>query len=92
MFSGLAMVNSALELEMFVSVGFSPLDAIVAGTRNSAEALGLEDKIGTIEPGKYADIIVVSENPLDDITVLRKEECIKLVMKDGEIHINRGLK
>ena len=48
--------------------GMSPAAAIVAGTRNGAEILGLDEELGTITAGKSADFIVLDENPLEDIT------------------------
>ena len=86
------MGTNAMELELLVEkIGFKPMDAVVSATKIAAEACGLEDKIGTIQPGKKADIIVVKGNPLEDIRVLRKIENIRLVMKEGKIEVNRGL-
>jgi imidazolonepropionase-like amidohydrolase len=50
----------------------------------------MEDNIGTIEPGKSADIIIVDGNPLADITILQNVEKIKMVMLEGKIEIARG--
>ena len=69
-----------------VEAGLSPMEAIVAGTRNAAINLGKAEELGTIEPGKLADIIAVSGDPLKDIRDTRK---IKLVIKDGNILVNR---
>jgi imidazolonepropionase-like amidohydrolase len=66
-----------------VKYGMKPLDAIKSATIISAELLGWQDKIGSIEPGKLADIIAVKGDPLNDIKVLRD---VKFVMKDGEIY------
>ncbi|MEM2538730.1 MAG: amidohydrolase family protein, partial [Candidatus Methanomethylicia archaeon] len=82
--------TNAMELELLVDkIGFKPMDAIVSATKISAEACGLLNKIGTIETGKLADIIVVKGNPLEDIRILRNIENIKLVMKEGKIEVNR---
>jgi imidazolonepropionase-like amidohydrolase len=58
--------------------------AIVAATRSAAACVGLADRIGTIEAGKWADILVVREDPLRDIGVLARREMISLVLKGGE--------
>ena len=72
------------EIKLLVDYGgFSPMAAIEAGTRVSARVMGLENKLGTIEAGKLADIILVQGNPLDDIDILCKPENIRLVMKGG---------
>ena len=71
------------EAILFVKFGMSPMDAIKAATLNGAIAYGEDDKLGSIEPGKLADIIVVDGDPLKDITALRK---VVLVMLDGTIH------
>lgn len=81
--------NNAIELKEMVSRGMSPMQAIVAATKNSAEAIGLGDKIGTIEQGKLADIIVVDGDPLQNIGILLEKERIKLVMKEGQILVRR---
>jgi len=78
--------GSALELELYVSkVGLSPLEAIVVGTLNGAKVMGLDDVLGTVEVGKYADLVLVEKNPLDDIGSLQDEENVKLVLRDGEV-------
>ena len=70
-----------LEIEQLVLSGLTEMQAIQAATRNCAEICGVLDELGTIEAGKIADLIVVSENPLDDISNLRK---LKMVFKDGK--------
>lgn len=62
--------------------GFKPIDAIIAATLHGAEALHLNNKYGTIEPGKIADLLVVEKNPLEDIDNIRS---VTLVMKEGKI-------
>ncbi len=71
---------------MVTELGLSPMQAIMASTKVAAEALGLADEIGTLKVGKRADLVVVSGNPLDDITTLRQ---MRLVMRGGEVICNR---
>jgi imidazolonepropionase-like amidohydrolase len=64
----------------------SPMEAIVSATRINAEVLGLDDRLGTLEAGKLADLIVVNGNPLEDLTLFEKgAEEVRLVMKQGNI-------
>ena len=75
----------ARELEMFVRyMGMTPMDAIVAATRNGAFAMRMEGEVGTLEPGRVADVLVVDGDPLADITVLQDRERIVEVIKDGK--------
>lgn len=82
--------GSAYELELYVEkVGLSPIDAIKIGTLNGIKVMGLEDKLGTIEANKIADIIAVDGAPLDDISVLQDTDRIKLVLTGGSSVKNR---
>jgi len=72
------------ELELLVGIGLSPMDAIASATRIASETLGLGGRIGTLEPGKLADLIVVEGDPLEDIAVLQRKDRIVAVMKDGQ--------
>ncbi|MFT7526443.1 MAG: imidazolonepropionase-like amidohydrolase [Arenicella sp.] len=74
--------ENADEFVMMVKAGMSPSDAIRSATLISAELLGLDKKLGTLEIGKLADLISVSGSPLDDISVLRS---VNFVMKDGKL-------
>jgi imidazolonepropionase-like amidohydrolase len=73
------------ELERLVERGFTPMEALEAGTRIASEVLGLENQIGTIEVGKLADLVVVQGNPMDDVGVLLPEEAVHLVMQGGKL-------
>jgi cytosine/adenosine deaminase-related metal-dependent hydrolase len=66
------------ELELLREAGFHPLEVIRAATLSGAEALGLADQIGSIEPGKLADLVVVDENPLANLKVLYGTGAIRL--------------
>ncbi len=74
--------DNAAEFRLLVAAGMRPADAIRAATAAAAELLGLSDSLGTIEPGKIADLVAVDGNPLADIGAL---EQIALVIKDGAI-------
>ena len=74
--------RNADEFELMVKHGMTPASAIQAATVNAATLLGLADEIGTLEPGKVADIIAVSGDPLSDVTVLKN---VGFVMKGGEV-------
>jgi imidazolonepropionase-like amidohydrolase len=75
--------TQALDFEMLVKrTGLAPARAIQGGTSVNAEVLGWKDQVGSIDKGKYADIIAVSGDPLTDITELKR---VKFVMKGGKI-------
>jgi imidazolonepropionase-like amidohydrolase len=80
----------AKDLENFVKViGLTPMQALVCATKTGGEYMLMGDKIGTIEEGKLADLIVVDGDPLADITILQDRSRLALVMKDGEVMVNQ---
>ncbi|MCE2493500.1 MAG: amidohydrolase family protein [Alphaproteobacteria bacterium] len=81
--------SNARELAIYVSLGLTEMEAIQTTTRNAADALGMLDGLGTIETGKIADVIAVDGNPLEDISRLQEKERVKLVVKEGEVAVNR---
>lgn len=81
--------GNAYELEIYVDFGMTPAEALATATTNAAEVLGIAEDVGTLEGGKVADLVVLSRNPLDDITVLQERQSIELVMKDGSIVVDR---
>lgn len=83
---GLQHGQNARELEYLVRYGMTPMQAIVTSTRNGADLLGFGDWLGTITPGKKADLILVEGNPLADIRLLQDPSKIRLVMKDGTVY------
>jgi len=75
-------LNEAKEFEYYVNYGMTPMQAIRTATTTAAELFGWSDKMGTIEAGKWADLVAVSGDPLKDITELQR---VKFVMKSGSI-------
>lgn len=73
------------ELGLMVNIGMTPMQAIVATTKTAAECLGWQDKVGTLEPGKLADVVISKTDPLKDIRSLEKTENITVVIKDGKV-------
>ena len=80
---------NAGELVCLVRSGMTPMQAIQAATSWAAECIGWKDRIGTVEKGKLADLIVVDGDPLAEIKVLTEPARIALVIKDGVIAANR---
>ncbi len=80
--------TNADEFRLLVEIGMTPAQALLAATRNAADLLGVLDLGGTLEPGKWADIIAVRGNPLDDVEILKN---VGFVMKDGVIYKEDGV-
>ena len=76
--------TNAKELELYVNLGMTPMEALQTATRNAAEAMWLGKDVGTIEAGKFADILALDGDPSRDITVLNGKSNIRMVMKEGE--------
>jgi imidazolonepropionase-like amidohydrolase len=74
--------RNADEFELLVKFGMPPAEAIKAATINAADLLGLSAEVGTLEPGKSADLIAVKGDPLKDVKVLKK---VDFVMVRGEV-------
>ncbi|MBV9887251.1 MAG: amidohydrolase family protein [Acidobacteria bacterium] len=78
-------LNQAKEFEYYVDYGMTPMQALRSGTVVAAELLGWSDKVGSIEAGKWADLVAVSGDPLKDITEVER---VKFVMKAGVVYRN----
>lgn len=76
--------ENAQELGDLVRGGFTPMEAIVAATRTGAECLDMEREIGTVEAGKYADLVAVDGDPLLDVSILADETKVTHVFKGGK--------
>ena len=81
--------DSGFELQEFVGCGLSPLDAIGVATKGSAEAMHIDDKLGTLEEGKLADVVVVDGDPTSDIQVLVNYANVRYVFKEGRLAVSR---
>ena len=75
---GFPVPYAAREFGMLVQVGMTPMQAIQAGTRSNAELLGWADRLGTLEPGKLADLVAVPGDPLADLSVLERVSFVML--------------
>jgi imidazolonepropionase-like amidohydrolase len=75
--------NNGKQFFYMVKYGLTPMQAIQAATINAADLLGEKERLGSVTAGKFADIIAVEGNPLQDVTLL---ENIKFVMKDGMVY------
>jgi imidazolonepropionase-like amidohydrolase len=80
---------NAHEFAVMVKLGLTPLQAIQAATVNAADLLGWSGKVGTLEPGAWADIVAVEGDPVKDVTTLER---VKFVMKSGEVVKNEYAK
>lgn len=77
--------ENAEEMELMVHHGMSTMDAIISATSLAARLLGVQDRVGTVEPGKIADVLLVDGDPLDNIGILRDTTKVSMVMKDGQV-------
>ncbi len=77
----------ARDLWLFVKVlGFSPMETLVAATRQGGEIMGLPGELGLVRPGALADLLLVDGDPLADIAILQDPSAIRMIMKNGELH------
>lgn len=74
--------NKAREFALLVAAGMTPREAILAGTLHAAQLIGAPADIGSVQAGRYSDIVAVTGNPLENIEVLQQ---VEFVMKGGEV-------
>ena len=79
------MSQRAVELELKAQV-MTPMEVLLSATRVNAELFRMQDKIGSVEPGKYADLLVVAGNPLKNLRVLQNQDSLRLIMKGGRVY------
>lgn len=82
--------KNLMEIPLLVRHGLSPMEALVAATDTASQVLGMENRIGTIEQGKMADLVLVKHNPLEDINILNEADIIIRVMKGGQFIENKS--
>jgi imidazolonepropionase-like amidohydrolase len=78
--------SNAEELQLMVEAGMSPMDAIVASTKTASECIHMQADVGTLEAGKYADLLMVDGDPLEDIALLQNKARLSLIMQGGRIY------
>jgi imidazolonepropionase-like amidohydrolase len=79
--------ENAKEFEYLVEAGIKPIDAIMMGTHNAAELLGRLNEVGSIQTGRFADVVAVDGDPLADIKILQN---VQFVMKGGKVYKANG--
>lgn len=93
-FMGSPMVEqgtNAKELVAMADAGMTPMQALLASTKVASKGVHMESKIGTVEAGKFADLLIVEENPLEHLQSMLDLQNIKMVMKEGRIYVDRGI-
>jgi imidazolonepropionase-like amidohydrolase len=76
-------INPAKEFEYMVKWGMTPAEAIEAATARASELLDMQDKVGTVEVGKFSDLVAVPGDPLTDVSLLER---VDFVMKGGVVY------
>jgi imidazolonepropionase-like amidohydrolase len=79
------MVQRAVEFELKAQV-MKPMEVLLSATKVNAELFRMTDRIGTVEPGKYADLVVVTGNPLKNLRVFQNQDNLRVIMKGGALH------
>jgi imidazolonepropionase-like amidohydrolase len=79
--------DHAMEFGLLVGNGLAPIQALFAATRNAADLLGASDRVGSVQPGRFADLVATTRNPLDDVGQFKQ---ISFVMKGGVVYRRDG--
>jgi imidazolonepropionase-like amidohydrolase len=79
------MVQRAVEFELKAQV-MTPMEVLLSATKVNAALFRMSDRIGTVEPGKFADLLVVAGNPLENLRVFQIQDNLKLIMKGGRVY------
>jgi imidazolonepropionase-like amidohydrolase len=79
------MVQRAAEFELKAQV-MTPMEVLLSATKVNAELFRMSDKIGTVEPGKYADLLVVDGDPLKNLRLFQMQDRISVIMKGGVLY------
>ena len=82
---------SVMELVSMQRCGMNAMQVITAATKINAEVIGMGDTLGTIEEGKFADMLVLSKDPTKDISVFEEEDLIDYIFRDGKIAMDHGM-
>jgi imidazolonepropionase-like amidohydrolase len=76
-----------MEFALLIDNGMAPVDALLAATRNAADLLGAADRVGSVQPGRFADLVATERNPLQDASQF---EHVRFVMKGGKVYRRDG--
>ncbi len=79
--------DHALEFKLLIQNGMAPMDAVFAATRNAADLIGASDRIGSVQEGRFADLVAVDGDPLADVSQFEK---VRFVMKGGVVYRKDG--
>jgi imidazolonepropionase-like amidohydrolase len=77
--------ENGLEVHCMQQAGMKPMEALVSSTLNAAKALGMDDRLGSIEEGKFADMLILDADPLEDLKRLADKKMIRAVFRDGKL-------
>ena len=85
-----AYVLRVLEMESMQECGMPPEQVICSATKINSEILGLENALGTVEEGKLADLLVINQDPTEDVRVFQNDDIIEYIFMGGELVVDHG--